>query len=266
VAGLNLGVDVREIVITGGRRDSGQWSVIVGGLFGSHGVVPAVHEALKSGGVRGLSSKGDGTLRFEQWGAVFGQAADGVLIVASDAAQLQAALGQGPRHSELGLPIGGSGAIAAEFPGGDPPLVPTIPGLSDLTKLRIDLIPGQVVELVAHLLPRSSTSPSGLESTLLPWLNGDNRPLAAAADWGERALLARARISKNSGDNLVISSHWTRDEFDRALRSLASAVERRLHPRSAVPDALPAAPRAPESTEPGAQSDVSRVAPSSPGR
>jgi hypothetical protein len=49
------------------------------------------------------------------------------------------------------------------------------------------------------------------------------------ADWaGERAVLARARVVQASETSLLLSSTWQQTEFERAVRSLAAWLERRL--------------------------------------
>lgn len=100
--GVELGVDVREIVYSRAAPES--WVLAVGGMFPKSGVVRGLHELLRE---EGHSSRFDAASErlYLSSGAVVQQAADSVVIFASDPQALASALVPSQRYQalELGL-------------------------------------------------------------------------------------------------------------------------------------------------------------------
>jgi hypothetical protein len=217
-AGLNLGFDLREILIAGG---GGSWWIAVGGLF-DDGLVEDIWRVLHDSGAVGLSQPRTGVVAFSPWGVMLAQAADGVLLLASDAAALAAALPPGRHHEQLGLPVRGDLGLALSAP--EPPRVgPSAPVRSVELSARL----GDNLDIEARLEPAAGAAPRRVRLAISRWLETPP-PGAARDDWGQRALMARAQVHPGVDDNIIISTHWTRQELARALSALAGWVERRL--------------------------------------
>ncbi len=233
LAGVNVGLDLREILIAGAEKP-GDWVLVLGGLFQKQGLVSAVENLLREEQVAGLAREGD-VLSFEPWGIALGQAADGSLILASNRPTLESALPATQRFVELGLARTGAGGFSAT-----PALVrrwlgPTAglaeAGLSKLRRMGVTLRLGGALELEGRLEVVSASdlpfAVSGVEEWL-QWMDAGSR-FIPQADWGgERALLARARLVKESETAVKLLSSWQPSELDRATRSLASWLERRF--------------------------------------
>lgn len=227
--GIDLGMDLREIVFA--RPDSG-WLVAVGGLFPKTGVVAALHQVIVERKLAECTYDRE-RMQCPQAGWFAQQAADGVMLFASDPVVLDRALPESRQHEHLGL----GKDTAAGF------------GL-DLgwVKRRISALPFGV--LSAGLLEQVARvegevelgSDLRLEVRLVPGEGADLTPLAntlratleAAAGWlalighsdqaGERGLLASAEINPQPGGQLAVQSTWSRQELDRAAQSAARAL------------------------------------------
>lgn len=99
--GVELGVDVREVVYSRGAR-SGSWALAVGGMFPKGGVVQGLHALLVEEGHRARFDAGSERLYLAS-GAVVQQAADSVVVFASDPQALASALAPSDRYQGLGL-------------------------------------------------------------------------------------------------------------------------------------------------------------------
>jgi hypothetical protein len=108
-AGLNLGLDLREIVVAT-TADRG-WLIVLGGLFPRTGMLDVVERMLHEENARGWARQGD-RLELTSSGMALAQAADGTLILASGSATLAAALPPSTRYLELGLAREGAGGAA----------------------------------------------------------------------------------------------------------------------------------------------------------
>lgn len=238
--GLNLALDLREVMFAEEGR-SGQWVLVLGGLFDQRGVVPAIASVLHEEGALDAAQT-EGELRFERWGVTLGQADDGCLVLASSSSMLRRALQVTERFAELGLPREGAAAAALtaeharSWLGGDSafafdePAVRRIVGtlgLGDALQLELRI----QVQRAAELPP--------IRAGILRWRETyvSALPFIPQADWGgERALLARARVSEPSETLMIVSSSWERAELDRAAQSLAAWLERRfLSPSPGAP-------------------------------
>lgn len=102
--GVELGVDVREVVYSRGRRP-GAWVLAVGGMFPKTGVVQGLRDLLVEEGHRPRFEAANERLYLTS-GAVVQQAADSVVIVASDLPALTSALIPSQRYETLELGLG----------------------------------------------------------------------------------------------------------------------------------------------------------------
>jgi len=233
-AGVNLGLDLREILIAT-TRDR-RWVLVLGGLF-PHAVLPGLERVLASETGAGWTRVGD-TLEFAPSGAALGQAADGVLILASDRSALAAALPSSQRFAELGLAREGAGgarlsqaAIEQWAPSG-------APWLGAVRSAGLELRLAQQIEIDVQLELRDEAAArlvSGLAQHPRP--SGDpsptKRPLPDALDpWG---LLARSEHAETTGTTVKFVTTWRQTELDRAARDLAAWLERRLAARPERP-------------------------------
>ena len=102
--GVELGVDVREIVFSRGQRH-GSWVLAVGGMFPKAGVVRGIHDVLVEEGQRPRFDAGIERL-YLPTGVVVQQAPDSVVVFASDAEALTSALAPSERYQTLDLGLG----------------------------------------------------------------------------------------------------------------------------------------------------------------
>jgi hypothetical protein len=242
-AGLNLGLDLREILVA--TTLDQRWVLVLGGLF-PRSLLPKLERALQSETREGWRRSGD-TLEFEPSGVALGQAADGALILASDHLALAAALPSTERFRELGLAREGaggarlSGAALAEWAAsaGGPPWLDSVQsaGLSlrlareieiDVAlELRDAAAVGVVTGLPQHHLPgEQNRLPAAAPSPTI-------RPAAEALDpWG---LLAHAERTEVEATTVKFVSSWRQTELDRTARDAAAWLERRLFRKASGP-------------------------------
>jgi hypothetical protein len=242
-AGFNIAVDLREILIADVSEPPG-WVVVLGGLYDADGFVPAAEAVLRAEDATGVTRVGD-TLRFAPWGVMLGQAADGSLIIASDPTALAAALPASEHSARLGLTGEGAGELFATSEWLRTERARLAPSTSQPIWLGLLRSVGLTLQLGSdlHLDGRLEASSPGhvmqLQAELEGWRQAQQltAPSVPQADWGgERAILARAQIGQATGSTVLFSSSWERAEFDRAVRSWASWLERRLAPPTPTPD------------------------------
>jgi hypothetical protein len=129
--GLRLGRDVRELAIVAGPGDK-DWAIILGGSFPKVNLVTESDRLLAAEGWRWTSREG-GLVAPE--GVALGQATDGAVVLASNAAFLSRAL---PEASEPVVPRTGAGTLVLRL---DRPGVPEsaralVAPLGDLAEVR----------------------------------------------------------------------------------------------------------------------------------
>ncbi len=239
-AGLNLALDLREVMFAEEGR-SGQWVLVLGGLFDQRGVVAAIASVLHEEGALDATQT-EGELRFERWGVTLGQADDGCLILASSSSMLRRALPVTERFAELGLPREGAAAAALTAPharswlSGDPTFAFDEPAVR---RIVATLGLGEALQLELLIEVERAAELRRIRAEMLRWRETyvSALPFIPQADWGgERALLARARVSEPSETLMIIASTWERAELDRAAQSLAAWLERRfLSPSPGAP-------------------------------
>jgi hypothetical protein len=235
-AGLNLGLDLREILVA--TAPGGRWLLVLGGLF-RQGLVPAIERELTGEDATGWRRVG-AALEFTPSGAAFAQASDGALLLASDRALLETTLPSSTRFRHLGLEREGSGSAliqravldrwAAES--GGPRWLATIE--SAALELRLS----REIEVDVRLGLRDEPSASALATLAghqpAPTATGDAFDDSAGGldPWG---FLARATRPQLSGNTFQFVSIWRQSELDRAARALAAWLERRLFAAPSIP-------------------------------
>jgi hypothetical protein len=230
-AGLNLGLDLREILLA--QTPSKGWVLVLGGLFPSRGLVTSIEGMLRAQAVPGLIRQGENLL-FQPSGVVLAQADDGCLLVASDPDLLASALPPSLRFADLELPRAGTGALFASAPGIERWLDQPEAERDWVKKLRsvsVELRLGADLQLEARLEALSSREVQAVSAGFERWQQSRQltAPSIPQADWGgERAVLARMQLVKTAQTTVLLTSFWQRAELERAARSLASWLERQL--------------------------------------
>jgi len=228
VAGLNLGLDLREVLFA--TSSDRRWVLVLGGLF-PHALLPGLERTLQSEAAAGWLRVGD-SLEFAATGAALGQAADGTLILASDRAALEAALPSSQRYRALGLSREGAGgarvsrAALAEWAAGS-----STPWLDGVDSVGLSLRLAREIEIDAQVETRDEHAARALTALVEhgPAVStplGDHDLRAGRLDpWG---LLARAQSIEASGTTVKFVSVWRQPELDRTARELAAWLQRRL--------------------------------------
>jgi hypothetical protein len=235
-AGLNLGLDLREILVA--TAPGGRWVLVLGGLF-QQGLVSGIARELTEEAATGWR-RADDALEVAPSGAALAQASDGALLLASDRALLAATLPSSTRFRELGLEREGAGSArvpssvldrwAAE--GGAPQW------LGAIESAALELRLSREIEVDVRLQLRDGSAATALVALAehhLPSTAADDigDPSAAGLDpWG---FLARAKELQTSGNTLQFVSVWRQAELDRAARDFAAWLERRLSLAAATP-------------------------------
>jgi hypothetical protein len=232
-AGLNLGLDLRELVFARVQPGAG-WLLALGGIFGNEPLIPRVERVLRDEPGAHLRSEG-GTIIFEPSGAALGQAADGVLLLASDAQLLARAMPAGHGNEAVGLSPKGAAAFAALGSWLDAlgsPSAGASSAASSLVRASARLELGDTLGLTIDIEHRQPIDIATVRRELDGWLGSpsDDANFAPQADWGgERAVAARAQLTQSAPARVRVRTWWTRGELDRAARSLATWLEAQLH-------------------------------------
>jgi len=217
--GVELGRDLREIVLS--VSDAG-WVLVFGGKFPRSGLVQGLQTTLTEAPTP--CEFRDGILQVQN-GPAIGQATDGALVVASDAARLRLALRGGESYLKLGLPPEGAGGFGLRVA----PLPP--PGFAEFDRVYGSIQLGQQVEVdvAVHLLPKASSEPTRIAAAFAT--------LAAAApsDSGARRPLENAKIVPHREGEVGVQLSWTRDELNRGVEWAASLLTTQFARASAKP-------------------------------
>jgi hypothetical protein len=235
-AGLNLGLDLRELLVA--TAPGGRWVLVLGGLF-PQGLVPAIARELTGEAATGWRRAGD-ALEFTPSGAALAQAPDGALLLASDRALLEATLPSSTRFRELGLAREGAGsaliprtvldrwAVEDESPR----------WLGTLERAALDLRLSREIEVDVRLGLRDGASAAALVAIAghppAPAVAGSALDSSAGRldPWG---FLARAQRPQVAGNTFQFVSVWRQTELDRAARDFAAWLERRLSASASTP-------------------------------
>lgn len=233
-AGLNLGLDLREVVFA--RVQPGdRWLLALGGIFGSGPLLPRIEATLRAEPGAQLRAE-QARLILEPSGMSLARADDGVLLIASDAALLERALPPSRAHEAVGLGTAGAASFAAlgswlDRLGPAPEAASAAP--PTLRRVTARLALGDPLELSAELDHGTAVDIATARRELELWLGvpAGTADFAPKADWGgERALWARAQLTRASATRISLRTTWQRDELDRATRSLAAWLAPQLQP------------------------------------
>ena len=228
--GLNLGLDLRELVVA--RAADGSWLLALGGIFGDRPLLPGIEAALRAEPGAHLRREGK-SLTLEPSGLVLTQAEDGILLIGSDADIVQRATPHTRVAADLGLGAAGAAAAAAA-PGwleGLPWLEPSSARSLPLRRASARLDYGDPFEVTLALELDGPADLTAVRETIDAWFGAPARAavFAPRADWGgERAVMARARLTSPSPGTVLLTSTWQRSELARAFRSLATWLEGKL--------------------------------------
>lgn len=233
-AGVNLALDLREVVFARLGPGAG-WVLALGGIFGTEPLLPRIEQALRQEpGIRWSSERG--MIILQPSGVALGQANDGTLLIARDAALLERALPPSRSYEAVGLGPSGAAALGAlgswlrvlgSASAEDPDSRATLLRAS----ARLEL--GDPLVLSAEIEHAAPIDVAAVHREIRAWLGApaDDVNFAPQADWGgERALAARARLISSAPTRVSVWTTWERDEVDRAARSLAAWLEPRLNP------------------------------------
>jgi hypothetical protein len=227
-AGLNLGLDLREIVVaTTAERG---WLVALGGLFPKAGMIEIVGQMLHDEDARGWARQGN-RLELSPSGMALAQAADGTLILASDGATLAAALAPSTRYLELALAREGAGGAA---------LLPrevtswSYPGpsgwLQEARALVARLRLGRELELEVQVEVADPARAQQLADQARRWApggDGHSESLPAGVE-DPAGFWARTRFVEAAETHVKLQSSWRSAELDRNARELAAWIRRQL--------------------------------------
>jgi hypothetical protein len=217
--GVELARDLREIVL--GSSPSG-WVLVFGGKFPRTGLVAGLQTTL-------AEEQTPATLRGDvlqvQNGPAIGQATDGALIVASDAAQLRAALRGGEAYLKLGLPPEGAGGFA--FLVG----TPAPPGFEQFERVSGSLVLSDHLDadVAVHLLSGASTEPADVARAFATL--GAAAPPASAA----RRPLEHVEIQPHRVGEVGVKLSWTGPELDAGVEWLAALLATQFAQPAAAP-------------------------------
>jgi hypothetical protein len=206
--GVELGRDLREIVLS--VSDAG-WVLVFGGKFPKSGLVEGLQVTLAEEPTPSVLE--DGVLQVQN-GPAIGQAADGALVVASDAARLHAALRGGGTYLKLGLPPEGAGGFAL--------LVrePAPPGFAQFERVSGSVQLGKQVDVdvAVWLRPGASSEPTGIASAFA------TLGAAAPSESAARRPLQNAQIRPHREGEVAVQLSWTRPELNQGVEWLASLL------------------------------------------
>jgi len=206
--GVELGRDLREIVLS--VSDSG-WVLVFGGKFPRSGLVQGLETTLAEEPTPSVLT--DGVLQVQN-GPAIGQASDGALVVASDAARLRAALRGGEAYLKLGLPPEGAGGFALQV------AQPIPPGFAQFDRVSgsVQLAQQVEVDVAVRLLAGASAEPTGIAAAFAAL--GAAAPPESAA----RRPLENAKIVPHREGEVGVQLSWTRPELDQGVAWLAGLL------------------------------------------
>lgn len=227
--GVNLGMDVREVVIAHAPAGVG---VVIGGRFPRGGVVEGFAGLLAEEGNTECRLD-SAVLSCRSPAIVAQQAADGTVVMATSMAMLQSMLPTGTAYHRLGLEVEGPGSFGllpdrAMFDQNS--LLARLPVLAELN--AVDRIHGAIeldeeVSLTVVLEPTAGADLSAWLPKLEQFrdLSLTMLRFSAGRDYGgERAVLERLRFTANETGSVVASAVWNASEIDQAARSLAALL------------------------------------------
>jgi hypothetical protein len=213
-AGLNLGLDLRELVFA--RLPEGNdWVLVAGGLFPDTDLIERVESVLRAEPGARLRRHG-ASLLLGSGNLTLARAGDGVLLLGSSPSAIERAFLPGSGHRALGRE-GAAAFVAVPSHSTDEA------GVMQQISGRLDYGDPFALTLDVVQAPGDPTSP---RQALERWLHIDTTTFTTSIDWGgERAVLARAELVQASPTLTRVTTTWERAELDRACRSLATWLE-----------------------------------------
>jgi hypothetical protein len=238
--GLDPALDLREVSFCRGQAAS-DWVLVLSGKFPKHGLVAGIAVALKEEH-RGYRLSAHATTLTASSGWVIGRAADGVLIVASNAAALRAALPERDTWRTLGLDNqhGGSfylsGAwLASLASAASVRAEPALSALGSLRRVTGSLVlNGRDADVdVSVGLKAGEPAPAAQPrlQSLLQALLRRSRASGREDFAGERVALGRAKLQVQGPSELRTRVRWTHADMVRSAASLAELLRNRLGTR-----------------------------------
>lgn len=229
LSGVNLGMDLREIVVA--VQPDGELTVAIGGLFPVAGLVQALYQISLEG--NGEKCQLEGT-RLRCGSGLVQQANDGTLIIATSELSLQAATREGDWAVRNGLPKAPLAAVVTTVGIEKLKTTPTnailarFDWLRDVERLTAltDLGDPLRLELGFDGLAPERASEVRDAVALVQAVAGQN-PGADVA--GEREILSELNVDIAAG-RPVARSTWSRQDVGRAVRALADSVAAVLRP------------------------------------
>jgi hypothetical protein len=217
--GVELARDIREIVFGSSRTG---WVLVFGGKFPRSGLVAGLQTTLAE--EQTPATLQDDVLQVQN-GPAIGQASDGALIVASDAARLRVALRGGTAYLKLGLPPEGAGGFALQVGS------PAPPGFEQFEQVSGSLALGEHLDadVAVHLRPGASAEAAGIARAFAtlgaaaPPASGANRPLE------------QARIQPHREGEVSVKLSWTAPELDAGVEWLALLLKAQFARPSVAP-------------------------------
>jgi hypothetical protein len=235
--GVNLGMDLREILLAGQSGAAGggpRWAMVVAGLFPKTGLLQTLGAWLKETGRTACSNEG-ARLVCPSYGLIAEQATDGSIVLAPDATVLAEALAPSTRHEALGLEPGNGAIELAWRPSTAAPsrlpLPSWLPGAAFASEMaalhgRVLLEEDAVVQLRLSAAPgidvqRLLSSTESVRQSLQALL-----ALSGPEVMGEKTLLTRAtvQLDPKSPDKVLVQSMWQRRDIDRAAQALGDQL------------------------------------------
>lgn len=213
-AGLNLGLDLRELVFASSPGGD-DWVLAAGGLFPDADLIERVANVLAA--EPGARLRRDGAMLLLGSGTLtLASAPDGVLLLGSSPKAVDQAFLPREGHPVLGREGAAAFATIAPHSRGEASTVEEIRGWLDY---------GDPFSLVLEVV-HAAGPPEGHRQALERWLHVDTTTFTPGVDWGgERAVLARAAFASASPTLTRVTTTWERAEVDRACRSLAAWLE-----------------------------------------
>lgn len=218
--------DLREVVVFRGPGPK-DWAIVLGGIF--HRTPSRSALATELAAVDSQWKLGqDGLVKYGDTGLSAADASDGVIIVASSAEVVSAALS--PVEPGLLLPVTGAGgfevtrAAIGEPGAGDGAWNPLLASLR-----RMDSLSGQITldERVALALSPVSADAAAARTTALQGfdiLRGFSRAEVSPFAQFLREGADRGRVSEGGPDGPSVVLVWEREELDRAFEAAADWI------------------------------------------
>ena len=231
-SGIELGVDLREIVLARAERTS-DWVVVLGGKFPKKDVLSGLAKMFAEEG-QPWQLSADGRALVSAAGMALGQASDGSLILASTLARLESARPAQATDQRLGLPLDAAAGFALQgrllHDLATGPVLFVLPALADLRS--IERVTGGVVledavEVRAELWLQPAANAEKVRDSVqqvLQHLSSAAGLLPGGEALGGQQALAAARVEAKRPNQVLIHVPWQREQLDRAAEFLAATV------------------------------------------